>query len=157
MFDGLRRLGPIYTGIRACAIVSCATNNPSSCTDTKLHLKPTPIASIEISSTVLTSDAFYFPTTLQTSLTPLSSYAYCSEEINGEEAKIQMEAISERHLLTFGFYGRVYGRDYYSRSNVGMSGDDWMKIYMAAAAVVTAASVLFIFYAQKTDLKLKIT
>lgn len=162
MYDGVRHAGPLYAGIRSCGIMACVTNDRSTCADRASHLKPASFTSIKISSVVPISDnTFYFPITLQTSLRPLSSYFYCNERINGDKSKIHMETVSEQeNLLSFGFYGRVYNRDYHVQSNVAggkLSGDDWMKIFMAAAAALIVASVLFIFYAQKTDLKLKIT
>lgn len=67
--------------------------------------------------------------------------------------------VEEKNILSFGFYARVYDKDYYFTitGDGKLSGDDWMKIFIAAAAASVVASVAFIFYAQRTDLKLKFT
>lgn len=159
MHDGTRHLGPVIAGIRSCGVLACVTEDPRTCADRSSLLKPTPFKSIKITS-VSPTDAhtFYFPSTLRTSLTPLRDVFYCNEPVNAKKAKISVETVFEEgSLLSFGFYGRVYDRDYYLRDRAKLSGDDWMKIFMAGAAACTVASVLFIFYAQRTDLKLKIT
>lgn len=157
----MRKLGPLKGGIRTCGIVACTTNQRHTCADRSQVLKPAQFDSIKISSTLPADDnVFYLPSTLQASLTPVSNYMYCNEKLNSKQAKIDMETIfDEENLLTFGFYGRVYERDVYiADGRYGkLSGDDWMKIYIVSVAAAIIASVGFIFYAQRTDLKLKIT
>lgn len=159
VYDGLRHLGPVTGGIRSCGIIACVTSNRETCADRSPSLKPISFDSIKIYSTVpANDDTFYFPSSLQTSITPISNILYCNENLNIREAKIEMETIlDEDNLLAFGFYGRVYSRDFLVRHNYGkLSGDDWMKIFIGAAGATTVACVIFIFIAQNTDLKHKI-
>lgn len=161
MYDGVRQLGPLVGGIRSCGLIACVTNDRRSCADRSSALKSASFTSIKISSVVpINKNTYYFPSTLQTSLTPILDYLYCNEELSAQRAKITMESVTEEeNILSFGFYARVYERDHYLKKlNDGkLSGDDWMKIFIGAAAVSVVASVAFIFYAQRTDLKLKIT
>lgn len=160
VYDGLRHLGPVHGGIRSCGIIACATIDRRTCTDRSSVLKPASFESIQITATFpIVDNAFYFPTTLQASLTPVLNYLYCNEDVNSKETKIEMETIfDEKNLLSFGFYGRVCSRDFLVRNSYEkLSGDDWMKIFIAAAAAAVIASVIFIFYAQRSDLKLKIS
>lgn len=161
VYDGLRQLGPLKGGIRTCGIVACTINQRHTCADRSQVLKPAQFDSIKISATLPADDkVLYFPSTLQTSLTPVSTYMYCNEKLNSKQTKIDMETVfDEESLLAFGFYGRVYERDVYLTDGryEKLSGDEWMKIYIVSVAAAIIASVGFIFYAQRTDLKLKIT
>lgn len=161
MYDGRRHLGPLIGGIRSCGIVACTTKNRHSCASRSTSLKPASFDSIKIFAKVLIEEdnVFYFPTTVQLSLKPVTNYLYCQEDLNAKEAKIEMETVfDEENILTFGFYGRVYSRDAYVRSsNEKLSGNEWMKIFMVSVAIAIVVSVIFIFYAQRTDFKLKIT
>lgn len=160
VYDGMRHLGPVMAGVRSCGIVACVTDNPSSCAIRSPSLRAAPFAHIKISSIVPGNEnTFYFPSSLQTTLTPVPNLHYCNEKLSVANAKIIVETVfEERDLLSFGFYARVYDRDFYIKASGGkLSGDAWMKIFMAAAAASIVASVIFIFFAQKTDLKLKIT
>lgn len=114
VFHGTR-LSPEKTlGIRTCGIVACANDSVASCGIRSSVLTPATFTSISISGQFYTApEILDLPVTLQTDLTPLNNYMFCSEPRDGEnKVKINVATAAEASaVLSIGFYGRVYFND----------------------------------------------
>lgn len=96
------------------------------------------------------------PTTLQVDLKPLKEYIFCSEaRKNDNEVKINVTTVGESStILTFGFYGRVFGNDgrklgrlevdYGSESSTTV-----IAVIIVVALLVVAAVVGFLLYKRR--------
>lgn len=118
VFSGVRSYAGIVNGGEIhCAIIPCADETNENC-DHKLQGRKIPsmhFHSISVKLTIAGDDQniYIMPTTLDTSILPLSAKKY-SFEINVENGSKVYSMNSEQqleNLMTFGFYGRNFNLD----------------------------------------------
>lgn len=166
VFNGVRHLGTIPAAIRTCGLIACP-NDIKLCGARVNDLKTINFKTVRIAGmfTTETDKIIDMPSTLQSDLTPVKDYLFCTEKFNDGNVKIIMETVSPKELFSFGFYSRIYNdaqiydgmRIRKGNSNESLSGDLWIYAFMVIVAVLIVISVIFIYVAQYTNLKLKIT
>lgn len=164
VFNGIRHLGHVPATIRTCGLIACP-NDVNLCGERVNSMQPISFKTIRITGTFSTEQyTVDMPSTLRSDLTPVRDYLFCAEKLDDEKIKIIMETTSSKELLfSFGFYSRIYNTmDVYNilrfkEQNVNLSGETWIYIFMAIVGVLTVFSVIFIYVAQYTHLKLKFT
>lgn len=164
VYDGQRHLGPVSAGVRSCGLVACVSGDRRTCAGRSPKARPqvfTSVSLVGVYDSEDVDDVFTFPATLTTNLAPTKGYFYCERKGSDGKPRVEMStAVEEKALLAFGFYSRVYSRDVVVvdlSKFEKLSGDEWMQIFMGSAAFSVVLSVVFIFYAQRTDMKLKFT
>ncbi|XP_071053496.1 vanin-like protein 2 isoform X2 [Onthophagus taurus] len=112
-FYGIRSMSnPLSTlGVRSCALVACQNDNSSSCS-----MRPSAFnvefSRVTIKTHVPTNqDTFYIPSTLSSSLRPLTLYTYCEGDIEDGQVEIAMTIERANDIMAFGIFGRVYNLD----------------------------------------------
>lgn len=157
VFHGTR-LDPVKTiGIRTCGIVACTNESVPTCGARSSALIPVTFKSISIRGQFYTApEILDLPVTLQTDLTPLNNYIFCSEPHNDEnKVKINMATVTEASaILSFGFYGRVYLNDGKELGHLEVDyGSESSTTFIAVALVIVlllvAAIVGFVLYKRR--------
>lgn len=162
VFNGVRHLGPVTAGIRTCGLLACPSDL-ALCGRRVNSLQAAYFKRVKITVTFSADgNKFDMPSTLRSDLKPIKDYSFCVEKIGDGKAKLIMETLSSKELLfSFGFYSRVYNVDgtpmRMQSTNRNLPGDSWICIFMAIVGALIVISVIFIYYAQRTELKLKFT
>lgn len=165
VFNGERHLGTVPATIRTCGLIACPSD-VKLCGKRLNNLKAISFKAVRITGVFSTDrETIDMPSTLHSDLTPVRDYLFCNEKLNDGNTKIVLETISPKELFSFGFYGRICndGQTYNGiqnregNSNVNLSGEVWIYIFMAIVAVLIVLCVIFIYVAQYTSLKFKIS